>query len=61
MISDRNQDIYYQKISNLCREMREFHNWIKSILIYLYCSPIKISKNKSDKKRIAIDWTLQNG
>ena len=58
VISDRKQDIYYQKISNLIQEMRNFHNWIKSILIYLYCSPkkrnasIKDKKYKTDKKSV---------
>lgn len=37
--SQKKQDIYYQKISNLLKKLREFHNWIKSILIYTYCSP----------------------
>jgi len=39
--SDRQQDIYYQKITNLCKKFREYHNWIKSIIIYTYCSPVK--------------------
>ena len=50
VISDRKQDIYYQKISNLIHEMRDFHNWIKSILIYLYCSPKKRNASIKDKK-----------
>ena len=37
--SQKSQDIYYQKITNLIKKMREFHNWIKSIIIYTYCSP----------------------
>ena len=53
IVSDRKQDVYYQKISNLCKEMRQFHGWIKSIMIYTYCSPEKISKeSKVSKKRI---------
>jgi SAM-dependent methyltransferase len=39
--SERQQDIYYQKQTNLCKKLREFHNWIKSIIIYAYCSPVK--------------------
>lgn len=39
--SQKSQDIYYQKITNLIKKMREFHNWIKSIIIYTYCSPIR--------------------
>jgi SAM-dependent methyltransferase len=45
--SDRAQDKYYQNITNLCKSMREFQNWIKSILIYTYCQPF--SKNKGEK------------
>ena len=39
--SERQQDIYYQKITNLAKKMRKYHNWLKSILIYTYCNPIK--------------------
>jgi SAM-dependent methyltransferase len=45
--SDRAQDKYYQNISNLCKSMRSFQNWIKSILIYTYCQPF--SRTKGDK------------
>jgi SAM-dependent methyltransferase len=37
--TQKKQDVYYQKITNLLKKLREFHNWIKSILIYTYCSP----------------------
>lgn len=47
--SQRQQDKYYQKITNLIKKMREFHNWIKSIMIYTYASPIK---NIIDGKKI---------
>lgn len=46
--SQRQQDKYYQKITNLAKPMREFHNWIKSILIYTYASPL--SKKIDGKK-----------
>jgi SAM-dependent methyltransferase len=39
--SQKSQDIYYQKITSLIKKMREFHNWIKSIIIYTYCSPTR--------------------
>jgi len=32
------QDAYYQKITNLAKPMREFHNWLKSNIIYTYCN-----------------------
>jgi hypothetical protein len=44
LISERKQDIYYQKTTLLCKKMREFNNWLKSVLIYLYCSPIDKKK-----------------
>jgi len=47
--SQRQQDKYYQKITNLVKPMREFHNWIKSILIYTYASPLS---NKLDGKKL---------
>jgi SAM-dependent methyltransferase len=53
--SDRMQDIYYQKITNLCKEMRNFHNWIKSIIIYTYCSPEKENKNGKINKKSILD------
>lgn len=36
--AERRENIYYQVITNLAKPMREFHNWIKSNLIYTYCS-----------------------
>nr|QFG74651.1 MAG: mRNA capping enzyme [Megaviridae environmental sample] len=51
--TQKNQDIYYQKITNLIKKLREFHNWIKSIIIYTYCSPIlKNFKDKPKKQKI---------
>ena len=37
--SDRAQDKYYQETNKLCKPMRDFNNWVKSILIYTYCQP----------------------
>ena len=51
--SERQQDIYYQKQTNLCKKLREFHNWIKSIIIYAYCSPYN-ELNKSELKRTSV-------
>ena len=47
--SERAQDVYYQKITNLGKIFREFHNWIKSIIIYSYCSK---EMNNGKKKYI---------
>jgi SAM-dependent methyltransferase len=40
ILSERQENAYYQKTSNLAKSMRAFHNWIKSILIYTYCNPV---------------------
>jgi hypothetical protein len=37
--TERVQDIYYQKITRIAEPMRNFHNWIKSNIIYTYCRP----------------------
>jgi hypothetical protein len=42
--SERAQDNYYQKVTNLGKKFRMFHNWIKSIYIYTYCFPYKEDK-----------------
>ena len=47
--SERAQNIYYQKVTNLGKTFREYHNWIKSILIYSYCA--QGQENRDGKKR----------
>ena len=37
---DKQQIIYYQKKTKLVEDMRSFHNWIKSNLIYTYLNPM---------------------
>ena len=49
--SEKQQDIYYQKISKLAMPMRSYHNYIKSNMIYTYCSP-KMIDNKFKKFKI---------
>lgn len=49
--SDRAQDKYYQEITNLGKIMRNYQNWVKSILIYTYCQPF--SENQDGKERKA--------
>jgi SAM-dependent methyltransferase len=53
--SDRMQDVYYQKISNLCKEMRNFHNWLKSNIIYTYCSPESENKDGPLQRKSVLD------
>jgi SAM-dependent methyltransferase len=50
--SERAQDIYFQKRTNLIKLQREFSGWIKSILIYLYCEPTVDYNNKMKKKTV---------
>ena len=53
--SDRQQDAYYQKISNLCQPMRKFHNWIKSVMIYTHGSPKKSLRNGKEQRLKVLD------
>ena len=40
ILSERNQNKYYKFQSNIGKLQRNFHNWIKDMLITTYCSPI---------------------
>jgi SAM-dependent methyltransferase len=53
--SERSQDIYYQKITNLGKHFRHFHGWIKSILIYSYCAQGKENVDGKNKKKSVWD------
>jgi SAM-dependent methyltransferase len=53
--TERQQDVYYQKITNLCKPLRNFHNWIKSAIITTYCSPKNISHSKEPSKLSILD------
>lgn len=53
--SERAQDIYYQKITNLGKIFREYHNWIKSIIIYSYCAQGKENRDGKLKKKSVLD------
>jgi SAM-dependent methyltransferase len=59
--TERQQDIYYQKITNLCKKMREYHNWIKSIIIYTYCSPLKENKDSQKHRTSVLDLGCGRG
>lgn len=39
IMSEAQENEYYQKTTNLALPMRNFHNWIKSIIIYTHCNP----------------------
>ena len=42
----RRDDSYYQLVTNIGKPLRNFHNWIKSNIVYTYCSK-KVLLNKS--------------
>lgn len=53
--SDRQQDIYYQKQTNLGNKLRDYHNFLKSIIIYTYCAPKKEYKNGKEQQSSVLD------
>jgi SAM-dependent methyltransferase len=53
--TERAQDIYYQNITNLGKKFREFHNWVKSIIIYTYCSKGKEYRDGKDRRKSVLD------
>ena len=53
--SQRQQDIYYQKRTNLIKKMREFNNWIKSIIIYTFCSPGRKERGGKVSRKSMLD------
>lgn len=40
IVSTTKENIYFQKTSNIAKSMRQFHNWVKSIIIYTHCHPM---------------------
>lgn len=59
--SERQQDIYYQVTNNLAKKMRGYHNWIKSIIIYTYCSPLFENKNSEKRRSSVLDLGCGKG
>jgi SAM-dependent methyltransferase len=49
------QDRYYQKQSNLAKIMRQYANWVKSILIYTYCAPAMVNKEGKIVRKNVLD------
>jgi SAM-dependent methyltransferase len=52
----RSEDIYYQLKTDLAKSQRDFHNWIKSALIYNYCS-----KELTGQKLTVLDIGIGRG
>jgi hypothetical protein len=40
IITAAKENVYYQQRTNLAKPMRQFHNWIKSNMIYIVCHPM---------------------
>jgi SAM-dependent methyltransferase len=51
ILSERKENIYFQIRTNLAKPMRNFHNWIKSIIIYTYCN----QAYERGKKQVVLD------
>ena len=53
--SDKAQDIYYQNTTNLGKIFREFHNWVKSLIIYTYCGKGQEFKDGKERRKSILD------
>ena len=61
IVSDRKQDVYYQKITNLAKKMRDYHNWIKSSIINTYCQEFKSTKRSKLVRTSLLDLGCGRG
>ena len=61
IVTDRQQDKYYEKITNIAKTMREFHNWLKSTLIYTYARKFKYEKNSKLARTSVLDFGCGRG
>lgn len=59
--TDRQQDRYYQKMTNIAKIMREFHNWVKSSLLYSYARKLKYDKKSKMKRSSVLDFGCGRG
>ena len=57
IVSSNKENVYYQQNNEMIKPMRNFHNWIKSCLIYTYCSNIY----KSNKQLSILDLGMGRG
>lgn len=57
--AQRQKDVYYQIKSKLASVQRQYHNWIKSIIIYMYASP-KYVNGKLTRMRL-LDTSIGRG
>ena len=61
IVTDRQQDKYYEKITNIAKTMREFHNWLKSTLIYTYARKFKYEKDSKLTRTSVLDFGCGRG
>ena len=52
IVKERSENMYYQLITNLAQPMRNFHNFIKSNLIYTYCGQKTLSNGQTRKLNV---------
>ncbi|CAH6421376.1 mRNA capping enzyme [uncultured virus] len=57
ILSEQQENEYYQKTTNLALPMRNFHNWIKSIIIYTFCNPTY----EKDNQQTILDFGIGRG
>jgi SAM-dependent methyltransferase len=58
--SARRDDSYYQLITNIGKPLRNFHNWIKSNMLYTYCSK-KTLLNSAEQSMDILDIGVGRG
>jgi SAM-dependent methyltransferase len=57
IMSEAQENVYFQIRTNLAKPMRNFHNWIKSIVIYTHCNPTY----EEDKNMSVLDIACGRG
>ena len=57
---EQQKNKFYQKITNLGKSLRDFHNYIKSNLIFTYCSEKENNKNQK-RKLTVLDYGCGRG
>ena len=57
ILSEYKENIYHQIQTSLAKPMRNFHNWISSILLYTYCNPVY----EHEKQLNILDFKCERG
>jgi SAM-dependent methyltransferase len=48
IMSEQQENAYYQLTTNLAKPFRHYQNWIKSLMIYTFCNPLYEDKKKKN-------------